>query len=177
MNKRKIIQNLLPRMLDWTEDRFSQGDIETFKRFVNELPSDLVNPEIYNPEAGIGLQFSWHFVVANLAISNGKIYVEKLDNDHLCDTRDKWFSYKEKETIPAIIIDFLKEHHSLTSIGMEKYLKRRRESIAGKIRIRKEIEEETKNMNPMQKMAHCLARPLRHHLDYKSVFRSFINVE
>ncbi len=164
-------------MMDNCDREFSQKQIENFKRFINTLPEDLVNPHIWNPSEGIGLQFSWNFVSAVVAISEDKIYVEKLDNDHICDTRDEWFDYKDEDSIPDIILGFLKKHFSISEIGLENYLERKRLSIKIHTEVRKEYAHDTKNMTPIQKLGYALAKPVSRNLDYASVFKKAVNVK
>ena len=183
MNKNRIINTLLPKTLLNAADcdiNYSEAAIDTFKRFINALPKDLINPHIYNPKNGIGISFDWHFNIAIFAISENKIYVEKLDLDHDCNVRDQYFDYKTEDPIPSVILDFLIENFSISKIGLSKYLKETRDDIRRRIKSRKEFEahmSQFQNLSAEEKMGKIMGWPLRRELLYENITRKKLTVE
>jgi hypothetical protein len=179
MNKNRIIKILVPNLIEDCDLECSQLQLNTFKRLIDALPSDLINPDICSPSEGIGLEFSFGYDCAIMAIAENKIYVEKLDNDHFCDTRDEWFDFKDGDAIPPVILAFLNKYLSVQSIGLERYLEKRRRDIVGRIRARRELDEYMSKLRPFsgqEKFGRLMSFPLRKSLEYESVLRKTVEV-
>ena len=182
MNKPRLIATVLENLVKNSKKEFdieySDVLVETCRRFIRKLPDNFINPEIHRaytdePEGTIGFVFSYNFVASYICIAENKIWVEKLDEDHWVAVRETWFDFNVDDEIPTCIIDFFKEHFQIS----EQYLVSKRRDFAIRKKIQDEIDRETKDMNPIEKMGYLLARPLRHELLYSSNVRELVTIE
>ncbi len=179
MNKRRICDFVMPKTLrladSWNGRIFSQAQQDTFKRFINALPEGLINPNIYHPEEGIGIQFGQHFNAADLAIDADRIYVEKLDADHDCWVRDTWFEFPAGAAVPQIIVDFLVQY---ARMGPD-YLAERREDFKRRKQSAKEFKAwmaPFANASPEARIGRSMGFALRREVLYEGSTRNLSKV-
>ncbi len=177
MNKKRICDIVMPNVLarcDWRQ--YTEAQKSTFRRFIMAMPDGLMNPHIYHPEEGIGIQFGRRFNSAPLTIDENRIYVEKLDNDHDAWIRDEWFDFPEGAAIPEVITKFLVQFFTID----EKYFEEFRRDYRLKKQSRIEFDaymSKFANESPEFRMAKILGYPLRRPMLYEASHRRLAVIE